>query len=612
MTFNGNTMPAWVVQGFVNIIKNTDEALILDLARMDPSLRKGFRKDRVSADVVRKRLLADFGAEHDLSDRMRTLLIESSALATSFQSLSAESVENCWRHLLSAFAADAVCAALLDRRESVQALAADALSSESPPKATDSEDDRSAIICLATQVCMGFEDVLNPADAEISSGEDHPEDAPPAEDIHKFWQRISDLEEQLDRHRTRSSQLKAVESKLTKQVQRTQELEKERNHLKAERDGLLQETSEREEHISKLKNSLSAAATEKDTLIEQQADAVKECVEAEMATLNSRWISRLVTIETMAKGMPSDEACNDILAEAESALARQREVDLASGRLSDLRARHRALEEAEAAIDVAITDAVHPLPDLAEIRQKIESEADRILKVIEPGGVKLAETAARVACIAQYADDWDALDELKSLIETLRSHDMLSPEESRSLYATHWTKMCRLYAARDPKVIKSARDIQSDPMARILNRTAAGAARAMLALDGYNVILGIPEMFDTTLTDGRPAQKSRDALISKIDALFAKHEDWDVRIFFDSNERSQARHGPNVMSVFSGGSGEHRADKVIIEELHSYGKLYGDSSLLLVTNDRDLQKQAREVGAGIISTDEFAGVLLKT
>jgi predicted RNA-binding protein with PIN domain len=613
MIVNGDKIPDWVMQEFAHLIKNADEAIILDLARASPSLRKGFRKDRISVTVVRKRLLSDFKAEHELSDHMRALLVDLSSLAQSFQTLSARSIQNCWKPLLSLFAVDAVTAALLDSRDAVRALTAESLSRDVPPEATaDSEAARNQVMGMARQFFIGFEDILSSKDSETPDDAAPPEGEPPTEHDDKLRLRISELEEQLGQHRTRSSQLKAVESKLANQEKRTQELGQERDRLIGECKALEEGNSAYEERINRMTNSLDAAANARAQLLEQQAKAVKEGVASELATINSRWISRLTAVDSMANNLPDGESGDDVLVEAEAVLARQREVDLASGRLSELRARHRALEEAEAAIDAAITDAVHPLPDLAEIRQKIESEADRILKVIEPGGVKLAETAARVACIAQYADDWDALDDLKSLIETLRCHDLLSPEESRSLYALHWTKMSRLYADRDPKVITSARETQSDPMTRILARTVTDAARVMLALDGYNVILGIPEVFGPVLTEGRPSQKARDTLISEIDSLFAKHENWDVRIFFDSPEWSQTRHGPNVMSVFSGGSGDHRADKVILEELHTYGNLHGVSSLLLVTNDRDLQKQARAEGAGIISTDEFAAVLLKT
>ena len=101
--------------------------------------------------------------------------------------------------------------------------------------------------------------------------------------------------------------------------------------------------------------------------------------------------------------------------------------------------------------------------------------------------------------------------------------------------------------------------------------------------DGWNLILGSPK-----------EAKDRDDLIAQ-----AKASGKRVWIVFDGHDENVRLLGANVRVSYTGGSGEHRADKFIIDFVRMAAYLGLADKLSVRTNDKDFRKAVdRLIGAG--------------
>jgi type VI protein secretion system component VasF len=81
-----------------------------------------------------------------------------------------------------------------------------------------------------------------------------------------------------------------------------------------------------------------------------------------------------------------------------------------------------------------------------------------------------------------------------------------------------------------------------------------------------------------------------------------------VHLVWDGAEKSQHNLGSNVLVHFSGGTGEHRADKYIINQMEFF-KRASDIPMVLVTADNGFAGDARKCGAEVCSLHDFEAFL---
>jgi len=83
-----------------------------------------------------------------------------------------------------------------------------------------------------------------------------------------------------------------------------------------------------------------------------------------------------------------------------------------------------------------------------------------------------------------------------------------------------------------------------------------------------------------------------------------------VNIFFDGPVYSQEHAATNVKITYSGGEGEHRADNAILELAEYMHSHLPDLIRVLVTDDRDLAKQAKKYKTASMRLAEFAAIVV--
>ena len=607
MKIDNTDIPPEIQALYEQWVQDADDSDILDCAKCTPSIGKGFRKNKSSVGPLKKRILKQLQRSSELDDGLRDLLLVSDPLADGMFCLSTRAIKVRWDELPSFYGHKAVAALLLDRREDVHSLGAESLPKLDSIEIDQSEETRRKLTGITNSVFHALQDALPPNDndeQEEDTEESKTKAPADASETDSLKAKIKELERQLKEQRTKSRTLHALQEKLDKANAQIAELKGE---LAGEKKTARELTKQLDERTAERDGAVERA----DDIGSSVNQSIRTGIQKQIKSLKNRWLTPLAIAEAEAVRIVSRTGePNSLDGRIASALTRQKEVDRHSGNMTQLRTRLDTLTRLGESVNTAIADAVHPLADLPLLKEELDDEIERIRKIVSPDSASLSEPVVRLRSMLSSAKTGDALDEARSLVETLAANAILSGPEIRALYRAYFGKMAQLYAEFGPRIVKAAGERTSDPLALLLHPESTSPQRIFLAIDGYNVILGVPEVFGDTLEGGgKPSDAARDRLALSLVPLFADHTNCDIRIFFDSNERSEHGHSPNVMSVFSGGEGEHRADKVIIEEMHAYRHGHGNASLILVTNDRDLQAQARHEGAAIISIDAFAGIL---
>jgi hypothetical protein len=83
----------------------------------------------------------------------------------------------------------------------------------------------------------------------------------------------------------------------------------------------------------------------------------------------------------------------------------------------------------------------------------------------------------------------------------------------------------------------------------------------------------------------------------------------DVMLYFDGDDPAQQSLSDQVRVIYSGGTGEHRADEAILKHLAFYVQSGSAAPLCLVTKDADFSRQARAMGVIIMHPEEFVSSL---
>jgi hypothetical protein len=104
----------------------------------------------------------------------------------------------------------------------------------------------------------------------------------------------------------------------------------------------------------------------------------------------------------------------------------------------------------------------------------------------------------------------------------------------------------------------------------LLGRALSGQTPAILLIDGHNVLFGLPA---ATTRRARRCRDRRGKASASDGRRRADRRPQSVAArlgVFDGPNRSDAQAAPNVRVTYSGGTGEHRADAVLVDNLRFF------------------------------------------
>jgi hypothetical protein len=144
--------------------------------------------------------------------------------------------------------------------------------------------------------------------------------------------------------------------------------------------------------------------------------------------------------------------------------------------------------------------------------------------------------------------------------------------------------------------------------AGLLRRALDGRDAVILLIDGHNVLFGLQGRYLPPQGAAAYTAATRTKLVDDIVRLAAPSPACRAWVVFDGPTRTESTPARNVRVTYSGGEGEHRADAALIDNIRFF-RAGGDFPILLVSNDNDLIREARRLGASTLSAREFGAFL---
>jgi len=131
----------------------------------------------------------------------------------------------------------------------------------------------------------------------------------------------------------------------------------------------------------------------------------------------------------------------------------------------------------------------------------------------------------------------------------------------------------------------------------------------IILVDGHNVIHGLPAKYAKPSGNSGADIRERGRLAQDIARRFERTPQARVQIIFDGPRHQETCVVPNVTVVYSGGSGQHRADDCILERIVFFKREFPEMRLTLVSDDVALCVKAEKKGATVQGVKEFGKLM---
>jgi len=400
--------------------------------------------------------------------------------------------------------------------------------------------------------------------------------------------------------------------------QRIQTLQSENRRLKGVDDqcsrtaSLLRKAAEENESLAlKLKSSetqlrqarqeLESVKAELQRETSRREERLQAALEAALAREFHGWLAEARAVESATL---HPEAADNAIEFARAALRKQAQTDRHSHNRTELTARLEQLRELNGTVRSTLRNALRQCPELKQAGARIEQEISALERLIPPEQSTAPIEEALISKIHAAPDE--ALPKLRSLPKLLRELTLLSPDSFENVEAEFSRRLSAIEALGVPPEPELER--REDGLS-LLGCALAGQRPAILILDGHNIIFGLPARYMPARGKSVTDAQKRQNLVDDLVRITRPNPAVRAILLFDGHTRSDTNPSANVIVTYSGGEGEHRADKVIIDKIRFLKTAYPDTAVLLVSNDNELCKDARRLGARNLSVLEFGSFL---
>jgi predicted RNA-binding protein with PIN domain len=580
MKIDDDIIPEQAFQPLADLLDDVSDDDILAFARIHGELLVGIRPIRANAGKMRSSLKRTIAGGR-LDPPVREFLAERSLQWEFAAVLSEVALEWAFPHLATYFGdARFAAATLLDPRPRVRRLALEHLRD---PGAWASPADEPRRQESATELEERFAPFLGHIAA--LRAKTPPPRTHSTPDLSGEVRRLEEALLQSGKELSRQEQRAAREKR--EQDDRAELLRGARNKL--------------EQAVGKEKDRADAADRSLKSLKADQARLVSEAVQAELSTLLRPWLQPVLALDAAGRAPTTQSDRNRALVErVRTALTLQAQHDPHYRNLARLEPRLAPLETARAELSRARSTSLHPLPQLAELAAELDGEIRNERSGMaspEEAAEGLAELHARI----NHADEAD-LGPLHDLLDTAADLRALRGCDLQLLYAKLDMQTSQVYERFPAQHLP---EIQVAPL-RALKLALARDQEYLLLIDGYNLLHACFQPFPD---DAESGQKARDELTSALVRIFGSRQNCHARLYFDGPVRESFRASDQVQVVYSGLTGDNRADRAILEDLQLGYREGTVTPRCVVSDDQGLAREVLALKAGTMQTLEFAVLL---
>ncbi|MDO4527296.1 MAG: hypothetical protein Q4C03_00715 [bacterium] len=345
-------------------------------------------------------------------------------------------------------------------------------------------------------------------------------------------------------------------------------------------------------NIGEAKKAQQAA----ETALEKEKQLCAERVQQELAVKQIQlfygWLRPHVKIEEAAQPPEAD-----LFKAIDKAIQNQVALDRTSHHLVDIQAELAQCQEKQAEMDELMRGAHRIHPSLTAVYKQLEHRIETLRSALP----EAMSTPFETQLLTQVKTVEEAqLPQLLSLIEGAEKMGMLSNVsvgKLRSAYnqrASIWENTSLIETEEDPIETRNPE----------LRDALRGLAPLMLFLDGHNILNGLGRYRQRRGT-ANSHEKMRDRVQKDIVTLL-RHLPMTIgHLVWDGPTLQTSSLSDNVQCHYSGGVGEHRADRYILDQLKYYRDTNAAIPCVLVTDDNDFGGEARRLGARVCRLHDF-------
>ena len=566
------------IAAWKELLKAAPAKSVLNFVNVTPPLRDGFRPGKIDHKTALQRTISLLDQTGEMHAGIKSLLCELSLERRLLSVMSEEAIEAAEPKLRDHFSPDILYASmLLSERSSLFERGIQGF--EEYPQDNLTDEQRTAALEELRELFTPFLSVFsksgfigNPEDVANNNSEL----AVARDNVKALQEELQNLRRDLNQekkgHDWHKSELSNLKSKLGAAEKKAMQCE-----------AYLKSIKSNYKHLdSKFDQEVSSAVA---------------------AKVNERLLPWLAKSEALSLAVSESPA--DLLVRANRALHKQEESDRRFGTWQGLKQQLEDCNKMRDALRDAQKESLAPLSELRQLIVELEAESQRLQHALS-----LTQKAEQNSHLKHSIYSARTIEELRKIRESLRLLNELglcSSNEVNLAYGFIHDKSSRIYAANDHEN-RDQPNTSYLPLQNLLLATSRNEECA-LVIDGHNVLHLLPSRYQDTFEGGFPGSKSRERLIADAKSLASTYPTLRVELWFDSNRAHDETICDNMSVHYSGGTGDHRADKKIIEQISFLRESALCRPIVLATADRDEAKQANGLGAIILAPEEFLLIL---
>lgn len=345
-------------------------------------------------------------------------------------------------------------------------------------------------------------------------------------------------------------------------------------------------------NISEIKKARDGAVDALAKEITLREERVQQILSIRQIELFRGWLRPHLQAEEVVQSQEGD-----LLEAIEDAIHAQKKYDRVSNNIAKIQDELELYKAKQARLDKLLQGAhqVHPMMRTTYLRLK------QRIEMLENALPESAPTPLEAKIMTQISTLKDnQLPQLLLLIELLEKTEMLSRtsvHKLRQVYnkrASIWEDVTQIEEEEDPAERRNPE----------LRDALRGQSPMMLFLDGHNILNGLGR-YRQRLGSAKSHEKMRERVQKDVVNLILHLPMCMAHLVWDGPTMQTSSLSENVQCHYSGGEGEHRADRYILDQLKFYREVQMDIPVILVTDDNGFAGEARRLGAKVCRLQDF-------
>ena len=584
MIIDEHEVPNEIFQYYKSSIENLSDVSIVAAGKKLPSLIEGLNQKKPNLKIVRERINGQLDRK-SIPVPIMELLREGTHSEDFFAALSLRAIKHGGEDWIAYFGMEPYLGSLLlDDRETVRDFAREEY------KKINKKPKGNLHKLVDTANLIGkFSPFLQTIQLLLTGVESKTQIAPTKATSEKI-QMSKEAEESLIENST-----------LVKRLRR--ELNEERSNLTESDKKLNLSIKNEKKHFSDLREKIIECNNLQQDFQQKVAKGISDALQNRLG----KWINPTENL------IQEQSSTKSVFQQAKAALQNQEKIDLRYKTISQLRENLKEALDLKENLTRAIDESLRISPDIHIAMKKIQIEIQNIETILNKGSI--APDSSHLIDIARKLKTSGTIEqviELKTLITNEIANQVWPIDEGSKAFDLINQRILHFYTTNDLSSQVKVDDLNRLTPLKFLRNSLYSGTPCHILIDGHNLLHKIRALIDPIHFDTKsgPNRLARNLLIGKLRDLVESQPSINCELWFDGPEDTEWRENDNLRVLFSGGTGDNRADSRIIESLNSLAYRRIEGEIFVVSDDGGVLNKSKEFkGIGVSPVEFWIGFL---